>query len=67
MGRCVMDAWWEARMTLRPKRETLKFVSELLFPEREELRKMDVDASRMDEEWAARPDVVLEYCAQDAL
>ena len=66
-GRCVMDAWWEARMTLRPKRETLKFVSELLFPEREELRKMDVDASRMDEEWAARPDVVLEYCAQDAL
>ncbi len=66
-GRCVMDAWWEARMTLRPKRETLKFVSELLFPERDELRKMDVDASRMDEEWAARPDVVLEYCAQDAL
>ena len=50
-----------------PKRETLKFVSELLFPEREELRKMDVDASRMDEEWASRPDVVLEYCAQDAL
>ena len=66
-GRCVMDAWWEARMTLRPKRETLKFVSELLFPEREELRKMDVDASRMDEEWASRPDVVLQYCAQDAL
>ena len=66
-GRAVMDAWWEARMTLRPKRETLKFVSELLFPEHEELRKMDVDASRMDEEWAARPDVVLEYCAQDAL
>ena len=66
-GRCVMDAWWEARMTLRPKRETLKFVSELLFPEREELRKMDVDASRMDEEWASRPDVVLDYCAQDAL
>ena len=66
-GRCVMDAWWQARMTLRPKRETLKFVSELLFPEREDLRKMDVDASRMDEEWADRPDVVLEYCARDAL
>ncbi len=66
-GRCVMDAWWQARMTLRPKRETLKFVSELLFPEREDLRKMDVDASRMDEEWATRPDVVLEYCERDAL
>jgi len=66
-GRCVMDAWWQARMTLKPKRETLRFVSELLFPDREDLRKMDVDASRMDEEWAARPDVVLEYCAKDAL
>jgi DNA polymerase I len=66
-GRCVMDAWWQARMTLRPKRETLRFVSELLFPDREELRKMDVDASRMDEEWADRPDVVLEYCARDSL
>ena len=30
-----MDAWWEARMTLRPS-VTLKFVSELLFPERED-------------------------------
>ncbi len=66
-GRCIMDAWWQARMTLRPKRETLRFVSELLFPDREELRKMDVDASKMDEEWAARPDVVLEYCARDSL
>ena len=66
-GRAVMDAWWQARMTLRPKRESLKFVSELLFPEREDLRKMDVDASQMDREWAERPDVVLEYCARDAL
>jgi len=65
-GRVIMDAWWQARMALKPKRETLKFVSELLFPEREDLRKMDVDASKMDEEWASRPDVVLEYCARDA-
>ncbi len=66
-GRCVMDAWWEARMTLRPRRESLKFVSELLFPDREELRKLDIDASRMDEEWAARPDEVLHYCVQDTV
>jgi DNA polymerase I len=44
----------------------LKFVSELLFPDDEELRKMDVDASKMDEEWATRPEVVLEYCARDS-
>ena len=61
-----MDAWWQARMALRPQRETLAFVSALLFPEDAERQKMDVDASRMDEEWAARPDVVLEYCRRDA-
>nr|AIF20242.1 DNA-directed DNA polymerase (DPA, polB1) [uncultured marine group II/III euryarchaeote KM3_88_H06] len=66
-GRCVLDAWWQARMVLRPKRETLKFVCQLLWPEREDLQKMDVDASQMDREWAERPDVVLEYCLQDSL
>ena len=65
-GRCVMDAWWQARQALRPQRETLKFVSNLLFPENEEMQKMDVDASRMDEEWAERPDEVVEYCLRDA-
>jgi DNA polymerase I len=53
-------------MSLRPKRETLKFVAGMLFPEREELQKMDIDASKMDEEWASRPDEVVEYCARDA-
>ncbi len=65
-GRVVMDAWWQARSALRPRRETLKFVAELLFPDQDELHKMDVDASRMDEEWAERPEVVLEYCARDS-
>ena len=65
-GRVIMDAWWEARMALRPERESLKHVSQLLFPDQMEKRKMDVDASRMDEEWEERPDVVLEYCLQDA-
>ena len=65
-GRCVVDAWWQARMALRPKRETLKFVSGILFPEREDLQKMDIDASKMDEEWENRPDEVVEYCARDA-
>jgi len=65
-GRCVMDAWWQARQALRPQRETLKFVSNLLFPDDEDMQKMDVDASKMDEEWANRPDVVIEYCLRDA-
>ena len=66
-GRVIMDAWWQARMALRPKRETLRYVSEMLFPERADLQKMDVDASRMDEEWMNRPEVVLEYCERDSL
>ena len=65
-GRCVMDAWWQARQALRPQRETLSFVSNLLFPDNAEMQKMDVDASNMDEEWANRPDVVMDYCLRDA-
>ncbi len=66
-GRCVMDAWWEARMALRPQRESLRFVAELLFPDRPELRKMEIDASKMDEEWKNRPDEVLKYCVMDTI
>jgi len=66
-GRCVLDAWWQARMVLRPKRETLKYVCRLLWPDDEDLHKMDVDASKMDKEWAERPDVVMKYCVQDTI
>jgi len=65
-GRCVMDAWWQARQALKPQRETLKFVARLLFPENEEMQKIDIDASNMDEEWANRPEEVIEYCLRDA-
>ena len=50
-----MDAWWQARQTLRPERESLRFVTALIWPDNEEMKKLDVDASRMDEEWAKRP------------
>ena len=53
-------------MTLKPQRETLSYVSKLLFPDDTERHKMDVDASKMDQEWADRPDVVMEYCIRDA-
>ena len=65
-GRSVVDAWWQARMALRPQRETLSFITNLLFPEDEEKHKMDVDASKMDKEWAERPEEVMEYCIRDA-
>ena len=64
-GRCVMDAWWQTRQALRPQRETLKFVSGYYSPIMK-MQKIDVDASKMDEEWANRPDEVLEYCLRDA-
>ena len=66
-GRIPLDAWWQARQTLRPQRESLRYVSQLLWPDDEEMQKMDVDASKMDEEWAARPDEVLEYCVRDTV
>ena len=65
-GRVVMDAWWQARQALKPRRETLSFVATLLFPDDEEKHKMDIDASNMDHEWAMRPDEVMAYCVRDA-
>ncbi len=65
-GRSVVDAWWQTRMSIRPQRETLSYVAKLLFPEDKDRHKMDVDASKMDDEWAARPQLVMEYCIRDA-
>ena len=65
-GRAIVDAWWQARQALRPQRETLSFISRLLFPDQEDMQKMDIDASNMDVEWANRPDEVMEYCVRDA-
>ena len=60
-----MDAWWQVRQTLRPERESLRFVANLLWPESEDKQKLDIDARKMDEEWRARPDEVMEYCVRD--
>ena len=64
-GRIPMDAWWQVRQTLRPERESLRFVANMLWPESEDKQKLDIDASKMDEEWATRPDEVMEYCVRD--
>ncbi|OPY34182.1 MAG: DNA polymerase [Methanomassiliicoccales archaeon PtaU1.Bin124] len=62
-GRLIVDAWWAVKMDLRPKQETLNAVSmQLLGGE----KKLDVDARKMDEEWAKDCDKVCEYCMRDA-
>lgn len=61
-GRLIADAWWNARKRFRPKKETLQHLSELLLGD----KKLDVDRLRMEEEWAANPERVLEYCYKDA-
>ena len=66
-GRIPLDAWWQARQTLRPPRESLRYVSNLLWPEDEDKHKLDIDASQMDREWAERPEEVLEYCVRDTV
>ena len=50
-GRIPLDAWWQARQTLRPQRESLRYVSQLLWPNDEEMHKLDIDSIQMDMEW----------------
>lgn len=61
-GRLIIDAWWSAKMQLRPKQETLNHVAKTYLGE----EKLDVDPSHMDEEWANNQEKVLEYCKKDA-
>jgi DNA polymerase I len=61
-GRVVADAWWNAKLTLRPKKETLAAISRLVLNE----EKLDVDPLRIDAEWAQDRDKVVRYCTRDA-
>ncbi len=61
-GRLVVDAWWAAKMQLRPKQETLNHVAKLTLGE----EKLDVEPSKMDEEWERDRDKVMRYCLKDA-
>ncbi len=62
-GRIIADAWWNVKRELRPKRERLTDVAQLVLGE----DKLDVDTARIDDEWAADRDKVIEYCIQDAV
>ena len=61
-GRVVIDAWKQVKKEKRPKRETLAYVSMNYLG----IQKLDVDSSRMDEEWAKDPEKVIRYCKRDA-
>jgi DNA polymerase I len=63
MGRMIVDVWWAVKMELRPKQESLRYISKLLL---DGDGKLDVDASRMDEEWAKDQAKCVEYCTKDA-
>ncbi|MBI0582911.1 MAG: DNA polymerase II [Methanomassiliicoccus sp.] len=61
-GRLVVDAWWAAKIHLRPKQETLNHVAKLTLGE----EKLDVEPSKMDEEWDRDREKVMRYCLKDA-
>ncbi len=61
-GRVVADAWWSVKSDLKPKQETLDYVSRELLGEGKE----DVDRGRIDEEWQRDPEQVVSYCLKDA-
>lgn len=61
-GRIIADAWWNAKMELRPKQETLDHVAKLVLGE----GKKDVDPTKIDEEWEKDKDRVIRYCKKDA-
>ena len=60
-GRLVADSWYFARKEKRPKRESLGAMAHLILGK----EKLDVDTSKMDEEWQTNPGRVKEYCLQD--
>ncbi len=61
-GRLVVDAWWAAKIALRPKQETLNHVAKLCLGE----EKLDVEPSKMDDEWRDDRAKVMRYCQKDA-
>lgn len=61
-GRLVVDAWWAAKIQLRPKQETLNHVAKMCLGE----EKLDVEPSKMDEEWDRDRNKVMRYCLKDA-
>ena len=62
-GRVIADAWWNAKRELRPKKETLNHIAQLLLGE----KKDEVNPKKIDEEWRKDREKVIKYCIQDAV
>ncbi len=62
-GRVVADAWWNVKREIRPKQETLAYVSQELLGE----SKGDVDRLSIENEWEKDRDRVIKYCIRDSL
>lgn len=62
VGLIVADAHYWARRIIKPKKETLNYVSWLLLGE----EKLDVNRSDIDGEWAKNRERVVKYCMKDA-
>ncbi|UCF08401.1 MAG: DNA polymerase II, partial [Thermoplasmata archaeon] len=60
-GRIIADAWWNVKKELRPKKETLSQIADILLND----KKKYVDPKKIDYEWEKDPDRVVEYCLQD--
>lgn len=61
-GRVIIDGWRAAKDQLKPARETLSFVSELLGIG----EKDPINTAKIEKEWAERPEEVAIYCQKDA-
>ncbi|MHB1493342.1 MAG: DNA-directed DNA polymerase [Thermoplasmataceae archaeon] len=61
-GRIVSDVWWNVKRILRPKHETLNYVSHELLGE----GKDDIDRLKIEEEWKNRKQEVIDYCIKDS-
>ena len=61
-GRIVSDVWWNVKRILKPKHETLNYVSQELLGE----GKDDIDRLRIEEEWRNRKQEVIDYCIKDS-
>ncbi|MCD6384096.1 MAG: hypothetical protein J7L88_06510, partial [Thermoplasmata archaeon] len=61
-GRVIADAWWNMKRELRPKVETLNYVSQMLFGEGKE----EVDPLKIEELWEKDRERVISYCIKDS-
>ena len=61
-GRIVSDVWWNVKRILKPKHETLNYVSNELLGE----GKDDIDRLKIEEEWRNRRQEVIDYCIKDS-